>query len=101
MSLSSYSYPAKCCWRFLPIRLKAFKRIVPLPCTLNYFGVFLDYDKTFLAYSQNMLKELKLRRNRLANLTMPENSTGTVFRENITGDYIMAQKEQLTRFLFQ
>jgi len=36
---------------------------------LNAFGVFSHYDKTFLPYSRNMQKELRIRWNKFALLT--------------------------------
>jgi hypothetical protein len=63
---------------------------------LNTFDVFSDNDKTLLAYSRDALKELRLRLNKFAILTVADD-----FQGKVTRYYIMVQEEQLTNFIFQ
>jgi hypothetical protein len=91
-SPNTYRYRLKYFWR---IRRRLFINKTTLklplsPCTLiviwrhyrirlNTFGVFSDNNKALLAYSRNMLKELRIRWNKFALLIMPGNFKGKVF----------------------
>ncbi len=68
---------------------------------LNTYGVFSDYDKALLAYSQNTHKESRIRRNKFALLIIHGDFKGTVYqKKRLNWTFYTGPERTIYKFYF-
>jgi hypothetical protein len=79
MSIGVFSIYGKIILAYSPNTFILFKRV--LHARINTFGVFSNYDKTILAYFRTTHREIRIRLNKFALLTIPGNFKGKLYQK--------------------